>query len=155
VWMDHIEASPTIYSWAMNNHWHTNYRAEQEGPTVFRYVVFPHGKYHQAQVAARALQYSQGVLVAPARGEVPTVPRLELSNANVLVSAFKPAEEGHAWIIRLFGISGRSEQVELAWPYRKPAALWLSSGSEKALVRVSGLIEVPAYTIVTLRAELR
>ena len=41
-WMDHIEPSQTIYSWAMNNHWHTNYRAEQDGPTVFRYYIFPY-----------------------------------------------------------------------------------------------------------------
>ena len=43
-WMDKIEPSTTVYSWAMNNHWHTNYRAEQEGPTVFRYVIWPHGR---------------------------------------------------------------------------------------------------------------
>ena len=36
VWIQHLQPSQTIYSWVMNNHWHTNYRAEQEGPTVFR-----------------------------------------------------------------------------------------------------------------------
>ena len=155
VWMDHIRPSPTVYSWAMNNHWHTNYRAEQEGPTVFRYFIFPHGPYAQTQAALRGLQCSQPLVVALARGEVPTVPRLELSNPNVLASAFKPAETGNAIVIRLFGASGRDEQVQLTWPYRKPAGLWLSDASEKPLRPVNGPIDVPAYGIVTIRADLR
>ncbi len=38
-WKNRIEPGQSVYSWAMNNHWHTNYRAEQEGPTVFRYYL--------------------------------------------------------------------------------------------------------------------
>ena len=32
-------SSSKIYSWAMNNHWHTNYRADQEGATWFRFAI--------------------------------------------------------------------------------------------------------------------
>ena len=33
-WRKTIEPTQQLYSWAMNNHWHTNYRAYQEGPTA-------------------------------------------------------------------------------------------------------------------------
>ena len=35
LWMKSIEPSSTIYSYVMNNYWHTNYKADQEGPVTF------------------------------------------------------------------------------------------------------------------------
>ena len=49
---ENIAPSATLYSWVMNNHWHTNYRADQEGETTFRYYLHPHGAY-DAVAAAR------------------------------------------------------------------------------------------------------
>ncbi len=72
VWLDRLEPSQTIYSWAMNNHWHTNYRAEQAGPTTFRYVLWPHHGNDQQQAFRTAWEYSQPLVVAAARGELPT-----------------------------------------------------------------------------------
>ena len=41
-WRKTVEPTQKLYSWAMNNHWHTNYRAYQEGPVQFRFVLRPH-----------------------------------------------------------------------------------------------------------------
>jgi hypothetical protein len=153
IWMDHVEPSPTIYSWAMNNHWHTNYRADQEGPTVFRYFIYPHEKFDQQEATRRGLECSQSVVVAPARGAVPKAPPFQLSNPNILVSAFKPSEDGQARIVRLFGASGRDETVRLTWTEPKPGKLWLSNTGEQQLRPIAGPITIPAYTIVTLRAD--
>ena len=49
VWRKHVEPSQKIYSWAMNNHWGTNYRAYQDGPTIFRYVLHPHRRWIPAR----------------------------------------------------------------------------------------------------------
>ena len=157
-WLDKIEPSTTIYSWAMNNHWHTNYRAEQEGPTVFRYVIRPHdGGAADLQAAQDALEYSQPLLVLPACGEQPTSALFRVVSApggsTVQVTAFKPSEDGKAWIIRLFGCSGTNEQVTLEWSRRQPGQLWLSDNSESPVQAVSGPVEVPAWSIVTLRAD--
>jgi uncharacterized Fe-S radical SAM superfamily protein PflX len=35
-WMRTIAPSSTLFSYVMNNYWHTNYKADQEGPTVER-----------------------------------------------------------------------------------------------------------------------
>ncbi len=49
--MKHIEPSATFYSWVMNNHWHTNYRAYQEGETTFHYFIRPHAAYDPVEAA--------------------------------------------------------------------------------------------------------
>ena len=69
------------------------------------------------------------------------------------VTAFKPSEDGQAWIIRLFGVSGQDEQVTLKWNESEPQRLWLSDNGERPLEPVNGPVEVPAWSIVTLRAD--
>ncbi len=152
-WLDHLSPSQTLYSWAMNNHWHTNYRAEQEGPTVFRYVLWPHGSYDQAAVASFALEYGQGLVVCPARGQLPETPRLWLSNPEVFVTALKPSADGRGLVVRLFGASGRDAVTELHWSDPAPRAIWISDTSEQPREAITGPVQVPAYGIVTLRAE--
>jgi alpha-mannosidase len=152
-WLDHLDPSQTIYSWAMNNHWHTNYRAEQEGPTTFRYLLWPHGPYDQATAAEVGLECSQGLVVGPARGDAPQEPRLRLSHDDVFVTALKPSEDGRALVVRLFGASGRDAVTELRWSEPAPKAVWTSDTSEKPLKPITGPVPVPAYGIVTLRGE--
>ncbi len=153
-WMDKIEPSQTIYSWAMNNHWHTNYRADQEGPTVFRYIIRPHGRADAAAVSDFAVECSQPLLAVPARGPEPKGAPLQVGGAGVQVTALKPSDDGRALIVRLFGASGKAPKTELKWADPAPKAMWLSDTSEQPLRKISGLIEVPAYGIVTVRAEL-
>jgi alpha-mannosidase len=154
-WKNKIEPSTAIYSWAMNNHWHTNYRAEQEGPTVFRYILWPHdGTFKAEEAAGRALECSQPLVVVPARGDRPDIAPLQISNPAVTVTAFKPSEDGKGWIVRLFGVSGKNEKATLTWAKPEPRTVWLSDASEKPLRLVSGPVEVPAWSIVTLRADL-
>ena len=39
VWRRSVGRTQKLYAWAMNNHWGTNYRAYQEGPTRFRFAL--------------------------------------------------------------------------------------------------------------------
>ena len=153
VWIQHLEPSQTIYSWAMNNHWHTNYRAEQEGPTVFRFAIRPHKRFAAEDAARFGVGCSQPLIAMPASGPAPAKPRFELSSDKVAVTAFKPSDDGKAWIVRLFGASGRPQKVKLAWTKPAPQQFWLSDTSEKPLLKANPAVEVPAWGIVTLRAE--
>lgn len=38
----HEGAQPVLLSWVMNNLWHTNFKASQEGPLVIHYRIYPH-----------------------------------------------------------------------------------------------------------------
>ena len=68
VYLDKIAASPKLYSWAMNNHWETNSRVEQEGWMTFRYAVRPHGTYDAAAAARFGVESTMPLIVAPAVG---------------------------------------------------------------------------------------
>ncbi|HWX22333.1 MAG TPA: glycosyl hydrolase-related protein [Candidatus Binatia bacterium] len=153
VWLQHVELSQTIYSWVMNNHWHTNYRAEQEGPTVFHYSIRAHKAFVPEDAAKFGVACTQPLLAAPASDSAHPQLRLEVSSDKVLVSAFKPSDDGKGWIVRLFGASGKPERVNLTWTKPAPAHVWLSDLSEKPKRKVAGSFEVPAWSIVTLRAE--
>jgi alpha-mannosidase len=153
VWIQHLHPSQTLYSWVMNNHWHTNYRAEQEGPTVFRYVLHPHKGFVAEDAAKLGIACSQPLIVSPAGGSAVGKPRLKLSSDKVLVSAVKPSDDGKALIVRLFNASGKAERVKLAWANPAPRQVWLSDTSEQPRGKAGSAIEVPGWGLVTLRAE--
>ena len=130
-WIKRHEPSQKLYSWVMNNHWHTNYRAEQEGPTTFRYSVRPHaGGYNPVAAMQFGIEQSQPLVVAendPARSYSP---RLALEPRNVLVGAMKPSNDGKAMIVRLYEVSGKDTEAKLQWKGLEPKAVWLSNPFE-------------------------
>ena len=156
-WRERVEPSQTLYAWVMNNHWHTNYRAEQEGPTVFRFFLVPHANGYDAEWTHRIAQdLTRPVLVLPARGELAKTPRLSLSStpaASVSMPAFKPSEDGRAWIVRLYNLDAKPARVKLDWADPRPQAVWLSDNSERPGQRLDGTVEVPAQSLVTIRAD--
>jgi hypothetical protein len=153
VWIQHLQPSQTIYSWVMNNHWHTNYRAEQEGATMFRYAIRPHKGFAAEDAAKFGTACSQPLIVTPGWSPTPVKARLELSSDKVVVTALKPSDDGKALIVRLFGASGKTEKVKLAWAKPAPKQVWLSDTSEQPRAKADAAAEVPGWGIVTLRAE--
>ena len=59
---------------------------------------------------------------------------------------------GKARIVRLFGASGKAEQAKLSWA-TPPKSVTLSNTAEQTGQPVSETVEVPAWGLVTLRAE--
>jgi alpha-mannosidase len=146
-----------VFSYVMNNYWHTNYKADQEGPTTFRYSIRPHRGPHDPIGAARFGREASGPLLAvPAdpAGNAETPPRLEVKSADAIVETLKPSEDGKALVLRLFGASGRTGKAALEFADPKPKELWLSNLAEDRIEKVAGEVEVPAWGIVTLRADL-
>jgi alpha-mannosidase len=154
VWRKHVEPTQKLYSWAMNNHWGTNYRAYQEGPTVFRFILRPHRRRDLAETSRFATGFSQPLLPTRSCGVKPSgAPFLRVEPQDVLVTALKCSDDGRAVIVRLFGASGQPKSATLKWGGPQPQAVFLSDTSERAGKVVGGRIEVAASGLVTLRAE--
>lgn len=154
VWRKSVEPTQKIYSWAMNNHWGTNYRAYQDGPTSFRFVLRPHHEPDPAAATRFALGFSQKLLVLPASDTSPVAASLlRIEPPGVVVIALKPSDDGKALIVRLFGASGKAEQAKLSWSVT-PKQVTLSNTAEEAGQAVGKTIDVPAWGVTTLRAEL-
>jgi alpha-mannosidase len=139
----------------MNNYWETNYKASQEGPTTFRYSIKPHKRFDSGSAARFGTERSQP-LIAVAVDKNTAVQRsiLSVKPAGVIVTAFKPSEDGKAWIVRLFNAGGRPEKTTLTWAKPAPKTVWLSNLAEEKTSKITGPIEIAAYEIVTLRVSL-
>ena len=151
VWRNKVVRTQTFYSWVMNNHWGTNYRAYQEGPVVFRYALWPHLKATPDADTRFATGLSQPLIVAKATSQTPATPPIRVPPDEVNVLGMKPSDDGKATIIRLFGASGKDAQARLAW--LQPRQLWLSDTSERRVHHLHGTVPVPAWSVVTVRAE--
>ncbi|MCA9167490.1 MAG: hypothetical protein KDB23_07465, partial [Planctomycetales bacterium] len=85
VWRKRIEPTQQLYAWVMNNHWGTNYRAYQEGPTIFRFVARPHHGASVAECTRFATNFSQPLVAFPGHGPAPsTTPRVQLDSDDVV-----------------------------------------------------------------------
>lgn len=154
-WMTNAPDSSTIYSWAQNNHWHTNYKIDQPDLTTFRYILRPHRQGYSPTDSARfGMETSRPLLVAPATDKSSLGSLVRISSPNVLIETIKISEDRRALILRLFGVSGQNQSVELKWGNLKPSSIWLSDLTEKPIQQLTGRIEVPAYEVVNLRANL-
>jgi alpha-mannosidase len=153
VWRKHIEPTQKFYSWIMNNHWSTNYRAYQDGRVEFRYALRPHSGYDPAAASRFAIGLSQP-LVASAQGQRSRMGlKLWMDQEDVLVQECKRSADGSAWIVRLFGAAGEDRKAGLTWTDGRPIKVWRSNLSELPLERIDTHVDVPAWDLITLRIE--
>jgi len=76
--------SAIFFSYAMNNYWHTNYRADQSGPIEFRYSLFPHAAYDAVRATRLGREERQPLIVASAKRKLPTLPSLFTLRPTIL-----------------------------------------------------------------------
>ena len=154
-WIKNINPSTTLYSYVMNNYWETNYKAGQEGPTVFRYSIEPHSSLDSGRAARFGIEQSQPLIAVAVDNKTP-VPGsvMKVEPANIIVTAFRPSEDGRDWIVRLFNTAGQAGKATVTWSKTMPDAVWLSNLAEEKIDKAAGPIEVAAYDFVTLRASL-
>jgi len=156
-WRDKIEPGQTFYSWVMNNHWETNYKAYQEGKITFRYILRPHaGGYDQVNAQKFARSIHQPLLPVEADPLRPVIKSmLTVTGDGVVVTSVKPSRDGKALMVRLFNTSPKKQTAALKWA-RQPKATWISNPMEDQISKTaksSGPIEMVKHEIVTLRVE--
>ena len=153
IWRKHIEPTQRFYSWVMNNHWGTNYRAYQDGLLEFRYALRPHAGYSPASASRFAIGKSQPLLSSVGGQRSPIALKLRIDQEDVLVQECKRSADGTSWIVRLFGASGEDRKTRLTWTDMTPIKIWRSDLREQPLERLGTEIDVPAWELVTLRIE--
>jgi alpha-mannosidase len=153
IWRKHIEPTQKFYSWVINNHWGTNYRAYQDGLIEFRYALRPHTGYDPAAASRFAIGLSQPLL-SSARGQQSSrALKLRIDQQDVFLQECKRSADGRAWIVRLFGAAGENRKTSLTWTDDTPIKIWRSDLRELPLERIVTQVEVPAWELVTLRIE--
>ena len=155
-WMRALPSSQTFYSYVMNNYWHTNYKADQEGPVTFRYMLHPHGAFQADEAARFGAEAREPLLVVAAAGRAPSpLPLLRVTPAAVLVTAMKPGADGRSWIVELVNPTAQEQRVTLRWRSGAHVVWAGSDSSERTGTAIPGPFTLPPHGTAIVRASAR
>jgi hypothetical protein len=114
----------TVHAYLLNNYWHTNYKADQQGLLRFRFVLRPHGVEPPGAITALSRDLEQPLLVLPA-GRLPRQASLPLeAGAGVQVVGLRPAGEGQALLVRVLNASDERQGVRAGTGARTSLEPW-------------------------------
>jgi len=153
-WIKKLEPSGTIYSWALNNHWHTNFQLSQEGKLQFRYHIKPHlGNYSYGNANQFGMEQVQPLLSVPVTSDFLSGSLLSLvGSESVCATVFKTLEDGNSAILRLRSISNVDETVALNWKSVKPTSVSvLDLENNQAAAEIGTEVIVPARDFISLK----
>ena len=171
LWPETFEPkSSAIFSYALNNYWHTNFPRVQSGEFTFRYVITSGAELDPAYLSRLGREsltpLETGELTrndkVGLRGSLPATPAsfLALDGDGIEWETLKPAEDGEGYIVRLLETSGREGKAHLSSRLLEFSRAWLSNATEDNLREIPASkdgveIAMHPYAIVTLRLLLR
>jgi hypothetical protein len=108
--------TPTVFSYTMNNYWHTNYKAGQGGHFHFRYDVTS-GKagFTNEQCIRFARETAQPLLASVSSGVEAgqQTPGIAVHGKGVILGTVKAAEDGNGTVVRLRNVEEAATTAEL------------------------------------------
>jgi len=156
IWIKKINPSAVIYSWVLNNHWHTNFPLSQEGKLEFRYRILPHSSHYDAGLSNRfGLEQAQPLIVSPLKNNNQCDPLLSLeADPKVTVSILKTDSTGANVLVRIRSLSDKDELAKLHWNNRKPISVnCIDNGNGPTGIKMQQEVIVPAMGFITLVAK--
>jgi len=144
-WMKSIKMSSAIYSYVMNNYWHTNYKADQEGPVTFAYSIRAHAAFDATDATKFGTEIRQPLIVSVSDSSSPTRPSLmELSSPNILVSSMKPLAGTNRWLVHVYNPTATSQTAAVRWKNAERVSIRRSNAAGQPGDRVRDF-ELPAF----------
>ncbi|MGN6420864.1 MAG: glycoside hydrolase family 38 C-terminal domain-containing protein [Pseudobacter sp.] len=145
VWKSSRPESTNWFSYAMNNYWHTNYKADQEGLATFRYALRAHDGFDGAASEKAAAGFTQPLLAVPVKKEFRLAGSLfTLTNEQVVVTSVKPVGK-NKFLIRVYNPSDKAASFSFKWNRIKP---------EKILAVRTAVTLPPTQTILIAGMEV-
>ena len=120
-WRRSIVPDGTVFAYAMNNYWHTNYAAAQGRAVTFRFRISLLAPGDTAEPVRRGWAACDPLYVSPpytneAPGPLITKDRaLFYADKNVMIVGAKSADDGEGAIVKLLDVSGQARAVGV-WP---------------------------------------
>ena len=171
LWPEKFEPkSSTIFSYALNNYWHTNFPRVQSGEFTFRYVITSGATLDPAALSRLGRESLTPLETGELggndkrglRGSLPATPAsfLGVDGDGVELETFKPAEDGNGYIVRLLETAGHAGRARISSRLIEFSRAWLCNAAEDNLREISlssGGVEVDLspYAIVSLRVLAR
>jgi hypothetical protein len=153
-WMKFLDLSPALYSYVMNNYWHTNYKADQEGLVTFRYSILPHADFKPEEAARFGRERRQPLLAVMANSSKALAASLfKVDPPAVLVESIKPIAGGRAWLLYFYNPTGERQNVKLQWNAEIPVTAHLSDGFEKIGEPIADKFKIEAHGSLYIRVN--
>ncbi len=161
--------SATVFSWVMNNYWHTDFRRVQSGDYTFRYALTSgrelspeflsrFGRAEMTPLELGQLLYTDK-FGNPERSLTPAPTSfLEVDVPNVVVENWKAAEDGQGTILRLLETGGRAGTAHLNFPLFDVQHAWVTNAVEEnkrdlSVSKHSLEVEIKPHEILSLRIQ--
>ena len=118
-WRRSIVPDGTLFAYAMNNYWHTNYAASQGGAVTFRFRMSLLAPGDAAEPVRRGWSACDPLYVSPSYTNDTPGPLIAKDRAlfyadkNVMIVGAKPADDGEGVIVKLLDVSGQARAVGL------------------------------------------
>jgi hypothetical protein len=136
--------SPVVFSYALNNYWSPKWAGKKGGELRYRYVLTSGQRFDAASSArwGREARFPLEVAALKSSDKLPgihgTLPPAEagfitLAPDNLLLTAFKAAEDGQGLILRVYETAGRESDGVLKLPFMN-----ITSAEEATAVEVPG-----------------
>jgi hypothetical protein len=136
--------SASLHFQLAQNHWFTNYRADQSGPIDARFFLRASSAYDPGACCRFGEDQVRPLLAVPARA-----PSLPFSvEGDVELSALKPVSGG--WIVRVYGDTGKAVQVRVKIRAGSSLKLFASDGLDRKGNRLRGEFSVPGFGVRTV-----
>jgi hypothetical protein len=139
VWRRSIVPDGTLFAYAMNNYWHTNYAASQGGAVTFRFRISLLAPGDAAEPVRRGWAACDPLYVSPSYTNTSAGPLIAKDRAvfyadkGVAVIGAKPADDGQGVLIQLLDVAGQARSVGV-WP----AAFTFAQARRATLVEQNG-----------------
>ena len=154
-WRTSAAPGATLYAYLLNNYWHTNYKADQEGLISARFAVRPHGPFDPAALRRLSAEHEQPLL---AFGVDPVAPPVRapfaIDSDAVVVAALRPVDGGRALLIRLYNPSPAPSTVAVV-PSTSGGSLTFSDESGAAGAPLSSPLAMAPFASRTILLSLR
>jgi alpha-mannosidase len=154
LWLTFTPQSPTLYSWVINNLWHTNFRADQEGKVTFHYLFKAHDQsYDSFSANQEGLNDHQPLIVADAdQGDSQRL-FFKLSGEKFYVESIKPANDGKGVIAQLVSCGPGDSKIQVSPQNVSAVRVYESDLMEDKKQLLGNNFILPSKEIMTVRIE--
>ncbi|MCP3933512.1 MAG: glycosyl hydrolase family 38 [Bacteroidetes bacterium] len=151
-WIRTHQPTQLLYSWVMNNSWHTNYKASQGGQASFRYALMPHGKTDVYELKRFGIEAHQPLLLAPTdKKSKPQESLFQLSgDDSVMITSVRPGKDTNTLIVRLFNAGEGNARTKII-SKKVAKQIWISDPFEAEIEKTDANLEFAGWEIKTLK----
>ncbi|MDP2895309.1 MAG: glycoside hydrolase family 38 C-terminal domain-containing protein [bacterium] len=158
-WQKELEMkNPAVFSWIMNNYWFTNFKASQGGKLTFRYSLTTHrGPCKNSDAMRFALERANPLILDAGPKSFGSF--LEIGDPQAVLLAFKMAENGDGFVLRLWNCEETPTTAKVTFPEFKILSAHSADIVERkseAIPHAESSLDIPlrGYDIVTAVLDL-